>query len=383
MNFDKIINRRLSDSLKWTRDDHDVLPLWVADMDFPVPAPVLHALEERISHGIFGYSKTQDTTKLAIQAWVKDRHGWSVSLDDILVIPGVVLGFNLAAAAYTNPGDNILVQTPAYHPFFEVAKNSRLNLDIQHLSRDPDGSYTINPDDFTKAVSPKTRIFMLCNPQNPTGRVFNKIELTLMADICARENIIICSDEIHSDIVYQGAKHIPIASLSEDIARRTITLISASKTFNLAGLKSAAVIISNPELREQFQVKMREFSSDVNILGEIAMSAAYSCGHDWLNELLQYLETNRNFLAEYVSNELPGVSLHLPQGTYLGWLDCSGTGLENPAEYFLSNARVSLNSGDWFGDEYHQYARINFGCPREILSAALDRLKNSLKNISN
>ena len=378
MDFDKIINRRLSDSLKWNREDEDVLPLWVADMDFPVPEPVLDALQKRISHGIFGYSKTQESTKLAIQAWLSDRHDWLVETDDILVIPGVVQGFNIAAAAFTNPGDSVLFQTPAYHPFFEVALNTHLNQRVHRLSKDENGYYTINTDEFRNAVSPQTRIFILCNPHNPTGRVFSEKELIKMADICLKENIVICSDEIHCDLVFQGAKHIPIASLSGDISQRTITLISASKTFNLAGLKSSAVIISNPALREQFQAKLRGFSGSVNLLGDIAMAAAYSHGQDWLGELLQYLELNRDILVDYVSSELPGIHIDSPQGTFLGWLDCTESGLENPADHFLTKGRVALNSGEWFGDEFRKYARINFGCPREILLSALDRIKKSL-----
>lgn len=378
MNFDKIINRRLSDSIKWNKEDEDVIPLWVADMDFPVPEPVLNALQKRISHEIFGYSKPQESTRLAIQAWLSDRHGWMVETDDILLVSGVVQGFNIAAAAFTNPGDNVLVQTPAYHPFFEVALNSQLNQSIHRLSIEKDRYYRINTDEFRNAISPKTRIFMLCNPHNPTGRVFSKKELMRMADICLQENIIICSDEIHSDLVFQGSKHIPIASLSFDISQQTITLISASKTFNLAGLKSSAVIISNRALRDQFMAKLRGVSGSVNLLGATAMTAAYSHGHDWLNELLQYLAINRDLLVDYVSNELPGINIHSPQGTFLGWLDCTDSGLENPADHFLTEARVALNPGQWFGDEFNKYARINFGCPREILLSALNRIKMSL-----
>jgi len=378
MNFDKIVDRRLSDSIKWNREDEDILPLWVADMDFPVPKPVLNALQKRISHGIFGYSMTQESTKLAIQAWLSDRHGWLVETDDILVVPGVVQGFNIAAAAFTNPGDHVLVQTPAYRPFLEVAQNSQLYQTNHSLFQGKDGLYGIDLDEFKAAISPNTRIFMHCNPHNPTGRVFSKKELTKMAKICLQENVIICSDEIHSDLVFHGSNHIPIASLSNDISQKTITLISASKTFNLAGLKSSAVIISNPALREQFKSKLRGLSGAVNILGATAMTAAYTHGHDWLNELLQYLAINRDILVDYVSSELPGINIHSPQGTFLGWLDCTESGLENPAAHFLIKGRVALNSGQWFGDEFQKYARINFGCPREILLSALDRIKMSL-----
>ena len=377
-NFDQKINRRDSDSIKWNYYEEDVLPLWVADMDFLCPPAVIESIHKRLDHGLFGYSKTQETTKIAVQSWLSKKHNWHVELDSILLIPGVVQSFNIAAAAYSRPGDSVLIQTPSYHPFFDVSDNSDLIQRINPLSRDSTGRYSFDRALFIKALKPNTRTFMLCNPHNPTGRVFTRSELIGMAEICLNNNTIICSDEIHSDIIYRGQTHIPVASLSPEISQSTITLISTTKTFNLAGLKSSAVIITNPRLRELFQQQLSGFVGSVNILGETALAAAYNHGEDWLSELLDYLEINRRFLIDYVREELPGISMYPPEGTYLGWLDCSGTGLDDPADHFLMKARVGLNSGSWFGDNYTDHVRINFGCPHEILALALERLRNSL-----
>jgi len=377
-NFDQAIDRRNSDSIKWNLFEEDVLPLWVADMDFLSPPEVLDAIRKRVDHGLFGYSKPQEKTKIAVQNWLANRHGWEVKIDDILIIPGVVQAFNVAAAAFSQPGDSVLIQTPAYHPFFDVSSNSMLKQIVSPLVRDSKGRYSIDSTQFNNSLRPNTRTFMLCNPHNPSGRVFNKSELLSMAQSCLENNTIICSDEIHSDIVYPGNKHIPVASLSSEIAQSTVTLVSTTKTFNLAGLNSSAVVILNPMLREIYTKQLSGFVGSVNLLGEIAMTSAYELGFEWLSELLFYLEGNRQFLLDFVSTELPGIDLYPPEGTYLAWLDCSKMELVDPAKFFLDQARVALNSGEWFGENYKDYVRINFGCPRNTLSEALERMKNSL-----
>lgn len=377
-NFDQIIDRRNSDSIKWNLFEDDVLPLWVADMDFKSPPAVIQALRKRIDHGLFGYSSTQDNTKSAVQRWLLNRHGWEVQTDDILIIPGVVQAFNIAASAFSKPGDSVLIQTPAYHPFFNVSSNSCLKQIISPLVCDSKGYYSLDSACFKDSLRPDTRTFMLCNPHNPTGRVFNEDELNIMAQFCLENHTIICSDEIHSDIVYPGYKHIPVASLSPEISRSSVTLVSTTKTFNLAGLKSSAVIIPNPRLRELFSKQLSGFVGSVNVLGEIAMAAAYDFGFEWLSELIIYLEGNRQFLLDFVNDELPGITIQSPEGTYLGWLDCSKLDINNPAEFFLKQARVGLNSGEWFGENYSDHVRINFGCPRAILSNALERIQEAL-----
>jgi cystathionine beta-lyase len=236
----------------------------------------------------------------------------------------------------------------------------------------------VDEDNFQSSATPETRIFMLCNPQNPTGRTFSKSELLSMAEVCLNHKILICSDEIHSDLVFAETKHIPIASLSEDISDITVTLISASKTFNIAGLKSSAAVITNPILRNRFVQTANGFTGTVNLLGEIAMRTAFENGEDWLNKLLSYLEVNRNLLFDFVQSELPGVQMSKPESTYLGWLDCGDTGLRNPSEFFLNQASVALNEGSWFGEEYSHFVRLNFGCPKERLLTGLERIRTAL-----
>lgn len=377
-NFDQVLDRRSSDSIKWNYFEEDVLPLWVADMDFLSPPEVLKALRERIDHGLFGYSSTQEKTKSAVQNWLSSRHDWNVQIDDILIIPGVVQAFNVAASAFSRPGDSVLIQTPAYHPYFYVSSNSRLKQIISPLICDSKGRYSLESSLFNDSLHPNTRTFMLCNPHNPSGRVFDETELYSMAQSCLENNTIICSDEIHNDIVFPGYKHIPIASLSPEIARSSVTMVSTTKTFNLAGLKSSAVIIPNPGLRELFSNQLSGFVGSVNVLGETAMATAYDTGSEWLTELLIYLEGNRQFLLDFVNCELPGLTLYPPEATYLAWLDCSELDLNNPAQFFLEQARVGLNSGDWFGEDYSDHVRLNIGCPREILSTALERMRAAL-----
>jgi cystathionine beta-lyase len=379
-NFDTPINRRNSDSIKWTLYEEDVLPLWVADMDFVSPRPVLDAIRDRLDHGLFGYSRPQESTKLTICKWLERRHNWIISPEDVLLYPGVVPAFNLVSRAFTNPGDSILIQTPAYHPFLDLPQNANVIAVEQSLQVGPSGIYEIDHPVFRERILPTTRIFMLCNPHNPTGRVFRKDELITMAETCLEHNVLICSDEIHSDLVYPPNCHIPIASISNDIAQSTITLISPSKTFNIAGLKASAVIITNDRLRETFIKRSSGVAGSVNILGEVAMHAAYSFCDDWLEELLVYLEHNRQMLFDFVTNELPGVSMILPQGTYLGWLDFTGTNLESPCSFILDKARVGINSGEWFGSGYTKFARINFGCQLSTLLAALERIKSALSS---
>jgi len=376
--FDNYLNRRISDCVKWNYYDEDILPLWVADMDFLSPPEIGQALVERIEHGIFGYSKISDATKEAVQNWMEQRHGWSVKTEEILLIPSVIQAFNLSAKVFTNPGDSVLLQTPAYHPFFNVAPNFNLVQMDNKLSQNKAGNFALDKTSFSASVQPETRIFLLCNPQNPTGHVFSKEELLFMAEVCLENNIIICSDEIHNDLIFSNSTHIPIATLSEEIANLTVTMVSASKTFNVAGLKSSAVIIQNPHLRQLFSDQMNGMVGSVNILGEVAMRTAYTYGVDWLVELLDYLAENRQILFDFVQAELAGIQMALPDGTYLGWLDCKDADLRDPGNFFLTEAGVALNPGDWFGADYKQFVRINFGCPRETLLTGLERMKKSL-----
>ena len=378
--FDLLIDRRNSDSIKWNKYNDDVIPLWVADMDFMPPQVVLEAVRERIDHGVLGYSMPQESTKQSLCNWLDRRHQWQVSPDDILLFPGIVPAFNIAIRTFTNPGDSVLIQTPAYHPFFDLPEHSAVQLIEDPIPVNQDGRYELNDTDFQQAIHPQTRMFLLCNPHNPTGRVFTDQELHRIAENYLERSLIICSDEIHSDLIYSPNHHLPLASLSHDIAQATITLISPSKTFNLAGLHASAVVIQNPALRETFIQGTTGYGKYVNVLGEVAMRAAYNHGDEWLDALLKYLTHNRDTLYDFVANELPGVTLSLPEGTYLGWLNFSETALDSPAAFLLEEAKVALNAGEWFGAEYRKFARINFGCPFSRLDDALSRIYSALNS---
>jgi cystathionine beta-lyase len=378
-NFDTLPDRRDTDSLKWGVVAKDILPMWVADMDFRAPDAVIKALQERVNHGIFGYALHPEGLKESVVNWLSKRHDWAVSPEDFILVPGVVAGFNLAAHAVTSPGDGVVIQTPAYGPFFSVARNANLIQQEMALTMASDGQFYVDYGKFEDCMSGRSRIFMLSNPQNPTGRVFRKYELEKMAEICLRNDIIICSDEIHSDIVFSGNKHIPIASLSPEIAASTITLLAPSKTFNIAGLKASVAVITNEKLRKTFDGARKGLLGSVNLLGQHAMLAAYMDGEEWLDALLIYLEGNRDFLFNFVNTHLPGIQMAKPEGTFLGWLDCREADLGNtPSAFFKGKSRVLLNEGEWFGENWKDFIRLNFGCPLEMLVNALQRMKEAL-----
>jgi cystathionine beta-lyase len=377
--FDRIIDRRKTDSVKWQRYGEGVLPLWVADMDFPSPEPVIEALRQRVDHGIFGYPAELPELRPVLAQQLAERYGWQVDVEAIMLMPGVVTGFNLAAHAVTSPGDGLLAQTPVYFPILHAPGNVEGTLDQMELTRRADGQYEIDFDLFEAAITDRTRIFVLCNPHNPVGRVFRRDELEQMAEICLRHDIVICSDEIHCDLVFPGHTHIPIASLAPEIAARTITLMAPSKTYNIAGLKCSVAIIEDKELRQAFLDAKRGIVPWVNLLGQVAALAAYRDGGDWLKQLLDYLTANRDFLLDYVISRLPGVRMARPEGTYLAWLDCRQAGLPgNPHKFFLEEARVAMNDGAVFGQGGAGFVRLNFGCPRATLEDALARMERAL-----
>jgi len=379
MNFDQIIDRRPTESVKWKRFDADVLPMWVADMDFRSPEPVIEALHKRVAHGVFGYGGAPDGLREAIQAHLSNRHSWAVMDADIGFISGVVSGFTHAIYSLTAPGDRILIQTPAYPPFLLAPNESRRELVINELVQHEDGRYIIDFDDFEAKAASGVKLFILCNPQNPTGRVFTREELTRMAEICLHYDIVICSDEIHADLVFSESHHIPIASLAPEVSRKTVTYFAHSKTFNLAGLSTSVYVAQSPEIREILSHSMRMLLGHPNIIGLHAALAAYQQGGDWLDQVLIYLEANRDFLADFVSSELPGVKMSTPEGTYLGWLDCRDLDFGmTPQALFLENAKVGLNDGGDFGKAGEGFVRLNFGCPRVLLQQGLTQMQTAL-----
>lgn len=387
--FDMIHDRRASESAKWHTYDSDVLPLFVADMDFQSPQPVIEALHARIDHGIFGYpewtTRKSGLYQRLYQVIIErlDRlYGWKVNPEEIVFFPGVVPALHAACHVLAGPGAGVLVQPPVYPPFLALARNTGAEHQEAPLSQDCDGKYEVDWQAFEAAIQPNTRAFVLCNPHNPVGRVFRRAELEQMAQICLSHGITIVSDEIHCDLVYPGEQHIPIATLDPEVARHTITLMAPSKTFNLAGLNTSFAIISDPRLRERFIQMQHSYTGGVNLLGLVAAEAAYRYGQEWLDQLLVYLDQNRNFVVDYVHRELPGIKTTLPEATYLAWLDCRAANLpQDPYTFFLEKARLALNDGRTFGTGGEGFVRLNFGCPRAVLAEALARMKDALATL--
>ncbi len=383
--FDQIVDRRHTDSAKWrwyNQDGNkDVLPLWVADMDFVSPEPVIRALQERVSHAIFGYGMPPDDLKSVLQERLARLYDWHVEPDDIYFIPGVVTGFNQVCYAIGEPGDEILVEPPVYYPMLFAPENSgRVLKTVPLVERN--GRYERDLDAFEDAITERASVFLLCNPHNPVGRVFEREELERLAEICLRHDVVICSDEIHCDLVFPGHPHIPIASLSPEIAAQTVTVFAPSKTFNVAGLSCSVGVIQNPDLRGKVLNAGKGLIPHLNVMGYAAALAAYRDGQEWLDEVLAYMEANCDYMLDYIAAHLPGVKCQKPEGTYLAWLDCRDAGIPgNPHEFFLEQARVALNDGAAFGEGGEGFVRLNFGCPRATLTEALERMRGALERI--
>ena len=381
-NFDTCLDRCATDSIKWRKFAADVLPMWVADMDFISPEPVVRALRERVEHGVFGYPQEPPELRELIVARMTERYHWQIQAEDIVFLPGVVGGFNLAchsiALSGTDTLPGVLVQPPVYPPFLSAPAQAGLSRQEAELVCNPDGSYSIDWESFEAAITDQTRLFLLCNPHNPVGRVFRQDELAHMAEICLRRGVLICSDEIHCDLVFPGHTHIPIASLDTEIAQHTITLMAPSKTFNIAGLECSYAIIQNAEIRQRYQDARHGLVSGVNMLGWVAAQAALRDGQDWLEQVLVYLQVNRDYLVDTLKDGFPSIKMVKPEGTYLAWLDCRGTGIENPYEFFLEKGRVALFPGNYFGQGGAGFVRLNFGCPRAMLADALQRMQAAL-----
>jgi len=379
--FDRLVDRRHTDSSKWQKYGPDVLPLWVADMDFQSPEPVIRALRERVEHGVFGYLAFEQPEfhELFADRLLK-RHGWRVSPDAVVIIPGVIPGLNVAGRILAAPGDGLILQTPVYPPILRAASSIGLTREEAPLARRADGRYEVDLDAFSAGIRERTRFFLLCNPHNPVGRVFSRDELTSLAQMCLRRGLAIVADEIHCELTLGSHRHTPIASLDPEIADRTITLMAPSKTFNLAGLKCSVAVIPNATLREKFIAGRIDLVQTVNVFGYTAAFAAYRDGQPWLDELLRYLEANRDFVTEYVRTCLPGVAMSPPEATYLAWLDFRNAdgASRDPFTFFLERARVALNDGALFGPGGAGFVRLNFGCPRTMLAQALDRMREAL-----
>ena len=374
--FEHVPERRGSDSVKWNKyAGQDVLPLWIADMDFASPPPVLAALQARVARGDLGYAEPWPALVEAVQAYCQRHYDWRVEADWLVWLPGLVCGINLACRSVDG---EVLTATPVYPPFLSAPGLSGRGL-VRVSLREEGGRWSWDFAALEAVVTPATRLLLLCHPHNPVGRAFDATELTRLAAICERHDLAICSDEIHCDLLFDGRQHVPFATLSPEIARRCITLMAPSKTFNIAGLGASFAIIQNPELRRQFKHAMRGIVPDANILSLTAALAAYRHGGDWLRELLVYLAANRDFAADYIAHHFSGVRATTPEATYLTWLDCREAGIfGNPHEFFLKNANVALNDGAAFGPGGEGFVRLNFGCSRTTLAEGLERMRVAL-----
>lgn len=390
-NFDQIIDRRDSDSIKWKLYPEDVLPLWVADMDFLTPEPIRNSLHAMLDRGVLGYEILQPHTREVVARRMEKLYGWQVDPAWVVATTGVVSGFNIAARAVCKPGDGVLIHTPVYNMFYSLYKNLDLVQQSAPMDLVTEGNVIhpqLNMEGFARAFhsnNARTRMFLFCHPHNPLGKVFTRQELEQMADLCLQNEAMIVSDEIHSELLLDGSKHIPMAALSPQIADRTVTLIAASKTFNTAGLFCAFAIIPNDALRVRYQQANEEITGHVSSMGLAASEAAYSgeCD-DWLAELRIYLRENRDFVVEYLTENFPDVKFTIPQATYLQWLDFTeyvkaGKMDQMPYDFFLEKAKVALSSGSVFGEGCENFVRLNFASPRRMVAEALERMLLSLK----
>ena len=381
-NFDQPINRRHTDSSKWGYYDDDILPMWVADMDFRSPEPVIQALRERVDHGVFGYSLLPADLPEIICARMQHLYQWEVRPEQVLFLPGVVSAFNLFCRAFGEPGSGALMQTPVYTPILDAPANHGQAANMAELAMTRNGHtlyYEIDYDLFAAAITPQTRVFLLCNPHNPVGRSYTRQELTRLAQICERHDLIICSDEIHCELVMNDHVHLPIAAISPEISKRCITLMAPSKTFNIPGLGFSFAIAQNPELREKFKNAGKGITPYVKTLAATAARAAYTAGEEWRLALLQYLTANRDYLVDYIQQYLPHIRTTVPEATYLAWLDCRETGIKgNPYKFFKKKAQVAFSDGASFGPGGEGFVRLNYGCPRAQLTEALERMKQAI-----
>lgn len=383
-NFDRVPNRRDPNVLnKWTWYPKDVLPMWVADMDFPAPQPIRDELRKVLDQGVLGYELTSKPLKETVAARMDRLYGWKVKPDAVVAITGIVSGFNIAARAFCVPKRGYLVQSPVYNEFHEIKNNISIPQIDSPLAKSVDGNiikYEIDWDVFKKQVK-KAGMFLLCNPHNPLGIIFSREDLSRMADICIQNNVLIVSDEIHSELLLDGQEFNPIGKLSPEVAKHSITLVAPSKTFNVPGLFCGFAIIPDKELRQTYETMLKQLRVHVNSMGFHAARVAFSGQCDgWLKELRRYLKGNRDFVVDYVTEYIPDVRTTVPEATYLAWLDFTQLNLKkSPFDFFLKKAKVALSDGAIFGEGGKGHVRLNFGTSRKWLEEGLERMRKALK----
>jgi cystathionine beta-lyase len=385
--FDDFIERRNTYSVKWDETERifgvkDVLPMWVADMDFKAPAEVLEALVKRVEHGVFGYTSIPASLKQAVCDWMAGKHEWQIDSKWLSFSIGVVPALATSIQAFTSPGDKVIVQTPVYYPFFQLVEKNNRELVLNPLQL-TNGKYEMDFADLKEKIK-GAKLLLLCNPHNPGGRVWSKEELTKLGELCLEHNVIVVSDEIHSDLVFSGSRHTPFASISEEFAQNSVTCIAPTKTFNLAGLQSAISIIPNRTLKKQFDnVQQRQGFFTLNTFAVIGTEAAYRHGEQWLNRLLKYIEENVEFTCSFIEKHLPKLKVMKPEATYLVWMDCrklQKSDLELK-QLLLQKGRIAVEPGNKFGEDGSGFIRLNVACTREILQEALKRLATALGSL--
>ncbi len=383
--FDQIIDRRNTnsvkiDALKEVFGADDLIPLWVADMEFLSPPEITDALKKRVEHGIFGYYTPDDAYFKSIINWLENRHSWTVDKQDVIFVPGVVKGFAFAIDAFTNVGDKIIIQPPVYPPFKTTSEGLNRKIVNNPLIYD-NGQYSMDFDNLREVAKTGCKMLILCNPQNPSGRIWSKDELSELAEICFDNQILVVSDEIHSDLVLPGNEHIPFATVSNKAAQNNITLMAPSKTFNIAGIVSSFAVVENEEIRKKYfnYLNARQLG-DGTIFGYIAAEYAYEYGEEWLNQALEYIQENIDFVDDYLQKNIPQIKAVKPDASFLIWLDCRALNLSQPEleKLFIQKAKLALNSGTMFGKEGKGFMRLNVGCPRITLEKALDNLKKAV-----
>ncbi len=381
--FDKTIDRRATNSYKWDSAPEGVLPMWVADMDFRTAPAIIDALQKRVAHGIFGYTRVPDAYYDAVTSWFSRRHGWDIDREWIIYTSGVVPAVSAVIKAMTVPGDKVIVQTPVYNCFFSSIRNNGCEIVSNPLRRTAD-TYEMDFDALERcAADPRAKVMLLCNPHNPAGRVWTPDELTRLGNICLRNGVTVVADEIHCELVYQGFKYTPFASLSDAFLHRSVTCVSPSKAFNIAGLQIANIVAFDNDLRSRIDkaININEVC-DVNPFGVAATIAAYNEGEEWLNQLVDYLHGNYEAMAEFCRRELPEFPITRLEGTYLVWMDCSSLGMPSDAleHVLLDDARLWLNAGTMYGAEGEGYMRWNIACPRSVMLDGLNRFLNFVRS---
>lgn len=384
--FDAIIERRGTGCEKW--DDlvevfgtNEVLPFWVADMDFAAAPGILAAVRAKAAHPVYGYHVKEESFFQAAMAWERRRHGWTIERDWIVNTPGVVSSLGAAVLALTAPGDKVVVQPPVYPPFFSsVTRNGRQV--VENPLRERGGRWEMDLADLESKLGPDVKMFVLCSPHNPVGRVWTKDELLALGEMCLRHDLTIVADEIHCDLVFSGHRHLPFATLGPELAARTVTFFSPSKTFNIAGTYTSLAVVSDPERRARYGALLAGLGiNSGNLFGLAAAEAAFMTGEDWLDSLLPYLEANADLLVDFVRRELPGVKVMKPEGTYLAWLDFRDRFADHAElnKFLVADAKVGLNNGLTFGHQGKGFARFNFACPRALMLEGLSSIAAALR----